>query len=542
MTTSYAQVRKQRFVVPRENRSTLVLPSLDEAGALAAENRRHLGAVGYTVQGRSLADLSRHARAELLDAARAWTAGYRDVEMPGADPSGLFFLAGHQPELFHPGVWYKNFVLAELARRHGAAAINLVIDSDTLKSSSLGVPCCTLDDPHREAVLFDRPDASTPFEERPALDEALFCNFGRRVTKRIAALVPDPLIERYWPMVLERARHVNRVGYCLAQARHQLEGAWGLQTLEVPQSAVCDGEAFHWFLVHLIGHVERFRECYNRAVHEYRRANGIRNAAQPVPDLASDGHWLEAPLWIWSTEQPQRLRAFICRCGNDFVISNRAGRSIRLTIDPERDASDAVRRLMEWRQQGVKIRSRALVTTLWARLALSDLFLHGIGGAKYDQVTDRLMETFFNLPPPGIMVLSATLYLPIARAAGPIADIRTIHRQLRELTYHPETFLRETGSLDGNDAATALIAEKQRWIETPVTHDNAYPRWKALNRVNNDLQAWVAALRQQLLDQQAVSQRAQRHEKVLGSRDYGFCLFPEAYLQNFLGPLLPKRG
>ena len=32
-----------------------------------------------------------------------------------------------------------------------------------------------------------------------------FRNFGRRVKKRIATLVPDPLIDRYWPMVVERA-------------------------------------------------------------------------------------------------------------------------------------------------------------------------------------------------------------------------------------------------------------------------------------------------------------------------------------------------
>ena len=31
------------------------------------------------------------------------------------DPHGLLFLAGHQPQMFHPGVWYKNFALGELA-------------------------------------------------------------------------------------------------------------------------------------------------------------------------------------------------------------------------------------------------------------------------------------------------------------------------------------------------------------------------------------------------------------------------------------------
>ena len=535
-------VQPRRFVVPRENRATLVMPPLEEAGALAAENARRLASKDCTLQGRSLADLSRQARTELIEAARAWTSTYRAVEMPNLDPLGPMFVAGHQPELFHPGVWFKNFALGELARRHGAAAINLVIDSDVLKSTSLGVPCCTLDDPHREAVPFDRPDASIPFEERPILDESLFCNFGRRVSKRIAALVPDPLIERYWPMVLERARHVDRLGYCLAQARHQLEGAWGLQTLEVPQSAVCDSEAFHWFLVHIIANIERFHECYNQAVREYRRLNGIRNAAHPVPDLATDGHWIEAPLWIWSAEQPQRLRVFICRCGNEYVVSNRAGRAIRLSITPEGDATESVRCLMDWSREGVKIRSRALVTTLWARLALSDLFLHGIGGARYDQATDRLIETFFHLPPPGIVVLSATLYMPIPRPAAPGEDIRTIRRELRDLIYQPERFLHESSALNGDSAAAALVAEKQQWIDTPVTNDNGYMRWKSLNRVNSDLQPWVAARRQQLLDQLAQAQRALRHEKVLGSRDYGFCLFPESYLQEFFGALLPKRA
>ena len=161
----------------------------------------------------------------------------------------------------------------------------------------------------------------------------VFCEFGRRVAKRMTTLVPDPLINRYWPMVVERAQHVDRLGYCLAQARHQLEGQWGLQTLEVPQSAVCDSEPFHWFVAHLIAHIERFRECYNQAVHEYRWANDIRNAAHPVPDLAADGPWLEAPLWIWTAEQPQRRRLFVCRRGGEVIVSDRASQEIRLAAE-----------------------------------------------------------------------------------------------------------------------------------------------------------------------------------------------------------------
>ena len=80
-------------------------------------------------------------------------------------------------------------------------------------------------------------------------------------------------------------------------------------------------------------------------------------------------------------------------------------------------ATPAGRSSDSWNSQrgGVRIRSRALVTTLWARLALGDLFIHGIGGAKYDRVTDLLIERFFGLRPPGLLVLSATLHLPIER-------------------------------------------------------------------------------------------------------------------------------
>ena len=544
MTIAQEQLPRQRFAAPRENRAVLAVPPLEEAGALAAENVERRRAADYSLQGRSLGELSRQARAELLRAAQAWTAAYRETELPSLDPEGLIFLAGHQPELFHPGVWFKNFALGALARQHAAAAVNLVIDSDAMKSTSLPTPGGSLADPRREAVLFDRPDGRLPFEERRILDTDLFASFGHRAAQRIAPLVSDPLIRRFWPMVLQRARHVDRLGYCLAQARHQLEGQWGLQTLELPQSAVCRSEPFHWFLVHLIANLDRFRDCYNRAVQEYRRAHQIRNAAHPVPDLAAEGAWLEAPLWMWTAGQPQRRRVFVRRHGREVLVSDRAAQELRLPLTVDGDVSEAVGRLMTWSRQGVKIRSRALITTLWARLALSDLFLHGIGGAKYDRVTDRLIETFFGFAPPSIMALSATLYLPVQRPQVGKRDLSNIRRQLRELSYHPEKYLRANHLLDSQASARAraLVEEKQRWISTPATPENAYLRWNSLRRINNEMQPWVAQRRQQVLELQSQTQRALRQEKVLGSREYSFCLYPEADLRHFLSEMLPQNA
>src|SRR5208283_2763682 len=137
MTVVPDRLHRPRFTTPRENRAVLAVPPMQEAGALARENVQLRITAEYSLQGRSMADLSRQARTELLSAAQTWTASYRKVEQPNLDPQGLIFLAGHQPELFHPGVWFKNFALGTVARQHGAAAVNLVIDSDAMKGTSL---------------------------------------------------------------------------------------------------------------------------------------------------------------------------------------------------------------------------------------------------------------------------------------------------------------------------------------------------------------------------------------------------------------------
>ena len=251
------------------------------------------------------------------------------------DPSGLMFLAGHQPELFHPGVWFKNFALGELARRHGAAAINLVIDSDMLKSTSLGVPCCSLDDPHREAVLFDRPDAGIPFEERPILDESLFCNFGRRVAKRMAAFVPDPLIERLL---------ADGAGACPARRSPGLLPGPGPASI-----GRRNGACKHW----------RFRKARcaiaRRSIGFWSTSLPISSAfanvtIRPCKNIAGRMEFamrpIPCPTWprMGIGSRPRcgygrpsnrsACRVFVCRCGKEYIVSNRAGRAIRLRSTP----------------------------------------------------------------------------------------------------------------------------------------------------------------------------------------------------------------
>lgn len=529
MTLMGEAVEHRRLRAPRENGGRLIDPPLDAVSDIVAQNAASTAESDYDVQGRMLAQLAAQARAELVEAAWRYTTTYRDAARPNLQTLQRVFVAGHQPQLFHPGVWFKNFALSALAQQHGAVAVNLAIDSDTIKTASLRIPSGTPLAPRAEMVPFDRASAEIPYEERPIVDRECLESFGRRAAETISPLVADPLVRSFWPLVVQRARQGDNLGQCLAQARHQQEGQWGAATLEIPQSQVCSLPAFRWFTSHLLARLPRLWEQYNRSVADYRRANHVRSSAHPVPDLTIDGEWLEAPFWIWDRDNPRRRRLFVRQRGDEIILADRLGLERALPLSPEGDAQRSVERLAELAEDGIRLRTRALITTLFARLFLGDLFLHGIGGAKYDQVTDLLVERFFGLKPPGYLTLTATLRLPIDYEVVTSDDARQVNQQLRELAYHPE---RSLGQGDG-EAAT-LVRQKQTWIETPRTYDNAIARHNGIELANQRLQDWLSEERRQLLDRRDHIAAAGRAQAILNSREYAFCLYPQELLQQLM--------
>jgi hypothetical protein len=416
-------------------------------------------------------------------------------------------------------------------------AVNLVIDSDTIKSSSLRVPGGSIAEPTAEAVSFDRPSAEIPFQARQIEDMGLFESFGRRVAERIAPLVPDPLIRDYWPLAVDCARRTRNLGECLAQSRHRWEERWGSSTLEIPQSGVCNLPAFLRLTAHILAHLPRFWEVYNSALACYRRRFHVRSHAHPVPELAAVDDWLEAPFWIRTDENPRRRRLFARQRGEEIVLSDHEHLELPIALSPESDADRAVEQLAALTGRGIHLRSRALLTTLAARLMFGDLFIHGIGGAKYDRLTDSIIERFFGIEPPQFMVVSGTLHLPVERSSVSEDDLRVAERELRELTFHPERFIgpsHANGAAAPDSSPVKWIEEKQRRIREPFSPSEARHRCRAIRHANEALQPWVAERRTAALARARTVERQLRADAILSSREYGFCLYPEKNLREFL--------
>jgi hypothetical protein len=540
-------VAQQRWSAPRASGGQLIEPPLPALAEILHANVQRRQDANCQLQGRRLGKLAAAVRREVLQAAWNYTRRYRDVPRPDAGPAAdttPLLLAGHQPELFHPGVWLKNFVLGRAAAAVQGTAVNLVIDSDTVKTSAIRVPTGSVEQPWIEAVPIDEPMSSIPFECRRIQRPDVLAQCGDRVAQALAPLVRGPMIRRFWPLVVQRSRATDNLGECLAQARHQWEARWGLATLELPQSQICQTEGFAWFAVHLLAHLPRFWEVHNAALLEYRRRYRVRSRTHPVPELAAADTWLEAPFWVYDLNDSHRRRVFVRQRGDETLLTDRHGWQAALPLTPERDAQPAAAALLALHSRGVRFRTRALATTLFARLLAGDVFFHGIGGAKYDELTDQILEQFYGVAPPTYVVVSGTLRLPIEGPAVGVDQLRRVEQQLRRLQWHPERFFEALGGEDGvcrdragsadREAALQLAAQKRRWIDTQPTPELARTRCREIRRINEALQSHVACLRDRWQRQAELLAAAVRAQKILGSREYSFCLYPEEILRDFL--------
>ncbi|MFM9057701.1 MAG: hypothetical protein ACKOSQ_00995 [Planctomycetaceae bacterium] len=517
---------------------------------LVDNNRLLRAAFGTRVGDLKFWDLVAATRREVLTVAAEYTGSYRDVVRPDdvADwISRPVIMGGHQPELFHPGVWLKNAALDAYARQVGGTALNLVVDTDRCASATVAVPVGTPRSARVERVAFDAEAPETAWEERGVVDVECFESFGDRAADLLAPLVPDPIVRRWWPLAVERAHESHRLGLGLAQGRHVLEERWGLETLELPVSELVRLPTVMVFTGWLLAHARQLHDACNEALASYRRAHRVRGRGRPLPDLVTRhdaaGEWLEVPWWLWSGDDPRRRRVYAHASGGGLALSDLETVRVEMPIAADTPPERWVDALTRMEEHGVRLRPRALVTTLVSRLLVADVFVHGIGGAVYDRITDEVVRRLTGCDAPRHAVVSGTLRLPVDRAFpgfgadDPAARLAAVRRGLRDLAYHPERHLLPLVEQPAD--VRDLVTEKRRWIETHPTPALARRRCHGIRDANARLAAHTAGTNRELAATLAPLATAVKAHEVLAARDYAWCFFPENTLKSFL--LLENR-
>jgi hypothetical protein len=513
---------------PASDGGMLVDPPPAATAGLIAANAALLAGWDHDFQGRRASWLRAQVRREVLTAARAFLQSH-SLEGPALEPDlpgqavRPLVVTGHQPELFHPGVWIKNFAIAALAGAHRGLALNLIVDNDIPKSSSILVPKLEESQIRLGRIDFDRWGGDVPFEDLSVQDEAMLASFGDRARQVLGDAVADPVLDDYWQRVTRRRGETRALGLRFALARRELEASWGASNLEVPLSTVCQSEGFLWFVSHLLAQLPRYRQVHNDALAEYRAAHHIRSKNHPVAALVQEGEWLEAPFWVWRKGQPRR-RGLLARQRSQVMDLRIAGENdvlIELPLSPEREACCAVERLRELPARSIRLRTRALTTTMFSRFLLGDLFVHGIGGAKYDQLGDVISRRFFGIEPPGFLTVSLTLWLGLPTHPAPPEDLAGIERRLRGLKFNPDRYLSEPYS----DEARTFIRTKQEAVNGPLTsRRDRKARFRVIRQCNEALQPWVQGLREDLLELESTTRRGVRSVRAARSREFAFVL------------------
>jgi hypothetical protein len=170
---------------------------------------------------------------------------------------------------------------------------------------------------------------------------------------------------------------------------------------------------------------------------------------------------------------------------------------------------------------------------MFARLFLGDLFLHGIGGGKYDHLTDAILSRFYSARPPGYLIVSGTLRLPIPGRPATLEDRRRLARQLRDLRYNPQRWLPPGHPLEG------LAQEKRTWIHfEPSTRAERRERFFQLRRLTDELHTPFTDQEEELSGKLAGINHRLAVNAVLRRRDYSLCMYPADRVKDFCLPWL----
>ena len=540
-------MKDHRLRAPSTDGALLAVPPLAEIASILPGSAAWQDRWNHDFQGRRAVWLRNHLRCEVVAAASDFLKQHgldAPAEGPqkGGEPGPPLVVTGHQPELFHPGVWVKNFAAAAIARAHRGLGLNLIVDNDLPKSSSVRVPAVSGDQTRALRIEFDRLKGEQPYEDLMVNDEMLFASFGERVSEVLTGIVADPIIRDYWPDVIRRSKSGFPLGLRLALARRGLEAAWGVSNLEIPLSRLCQSEGFLWFACHLLAHLPRFQELHNQALAEYRALYKIRSKNHPVSALGQAGQWHEAPFWVWRQGQPRR-RALLVRQDRHSMLLRIDGEDdplLELPLSPDREACCAVDRLRELPGRSIRLRTRALTTTMFCRILLGDLFIHGIGGARYDELGDSVAARFFGTQPPPFLTLSMTAWLGMPDQPNAPLELARVNHALRDLRFNPDRHLSEPVD---SQTRKLIVAKQEAIAQEGNTRKARIARFHAIREINEQLQRHVKQRFVLLQEQQVDALKGLARNRITRNREYAFVLHSARRLHELMTrlPIAPSQ-
>ena len=441
---------------------------------------------------------------------------------------GPVILTGHQAEFFHAGVFAKAIVADALAEVTGGVPVYLTVDSDTPKSTLLPTPQVRDNAAQRVATPIPGCVLDLPMDQQPPVATDQWRHFFAQL-RRDVPLAGDSLLDAFEHGWFSECRPEITPVDGFMRAHIAAERALGLRgAVPLRTSRIALTPEFRSFAAHLLLHAERFRDDYNAAQAAYRRRRRVRSLQRPVPPLARHGDRVELPLWIVPQQGPRR-RLFAARRGEIVVLLADNTPVGEIGTDELRSNE---RHQHEWPHEthGWQLRPRALTLSAFCRLLLCDLFIHGIGGAKYDEVTEDFVERFFGVPAPPMACATASLLLPLPAPDVHPDDLNRARHARRDAWFNPGRRLADVpGAL--LDEHARLVREAQQLKDhAPLAHASRRENYRALHACLHRIRHEAAPHLRTLDERIAVIEAQLRANEIAADREYFYALHPRAEL------------
>lgn len=157
-------------------------------------------------------------------------------------------------------------------------------------------------------------------------------------------------------------------------------------------SCICKSKGFRHYFKDIVENIETFSTCYNNILENYRVENRIKNKRAPFPNLKIRKNLYELPFWYLDLDKKIRRSIFVEKSGSSCFYKVEGKRKL---INLENFDID-------------RVRPKAITFTIFLRIFLCDLFIHGIGGGNYEKITDDLIQRYYKIIPPLFFVVSET--------------------------------------------------------------------------------------------------------------------------------------
>lgn len=522
--------------IPEKNGELLCIPSLNLISQLIKSNKERFKSYNFTIGYEDYRNFRNAVRKKVIRLSEKFTANL-GIKSRIYNNSDTIIQTGHQPIFYHPGIIIKNLILNKIGMMEGINAINLIVDTDNFKEIAVNTQDC------RDGIVIERETLLSnqhpiPYEFSVPPSREAFDSFIEGIKNRLSHPYFKNLyynFNRYRNKISHIKKDFKTLSEFMTVIRRIYEEEIESKYLEVPLSYICDTDEFLLFFLSIAIESERFALIYNCRLERYRKEHKFRYPANPFPNLKIKGKKIELPFWYFHNDK--RYEIFI-----EFNID-----TVNIFLGGEREISLKKERMDEgieiFKKNNIKIRPKAIILTLFNRMFVSDAFIHGIGGAKYDRITDNIIRDFYNVEPPEFITASLTLYpsvnFPVENLQG---KIKELENKLRDMRYNPEKYVIPPLPLFLKGGGGDLIKEKENLLSL-LKADNANKKEISikLKEINEVIYQKIKPSVEDAEKEIKTAKKRQEGLSIIQRRDYPYFLFSPGEIMRTISKLMGNQ-